>query len=72
MIQCYKINNLYVIEDTVRDFIYPNLTEEQAIAVLKAFGIELYRIDYAMNQEDYYGYYTHSYPEKLYDVLVKK
>lgn len=72
MIQCYKINSLYVIEDTVRDFVYPNLTKEQAIEVLKAFGREEDRVDFAMNQEDYYSLYTNCYPEELYDVFVRK
>ncbi len=71
MIQCYKINNLYVIQDTVRDMIYPNLTKEQAIKVLKTFDREKDRVDYAQNARDYYDYYEGSFPQELYNVLTK-
>lgn len=37
MIQVYKKNDLYIIEDTVTDTIYPNLTKEEAIKKLNEF-----------------------------------
>lgn len=37
MIQVYRKNDLYIIENTVTDTIYPNLTKEEAIKKLNEF-----------------------------------
>lgn len=38
MVNVYKHNDLYFIEETVTDTIYPNLTEKEANAVLIGLG----------------------------------
>lgn len=38
MIQVYKKNELFIIENTVTDIIYPNLTREEALVLLEKFG----------------------------------
>ena len=37
MIQVYKKNNLFIIEDTITETIYPNLTKKEAIMILKSY-----------------------------------
>lgn len=53
MIQVYKKNELFIIEDTVRDTLYPNLTRQEAIKLLKEFGREEVeeRVDYPITDE---------------------
>lgn len=38
MMQVYKKNNLFIIEDTCSETIYPNLTQEEAVVLLKNFN----------------------------------
>lgn len=54
MIQVYKKNGLFVIENTVTDIIYPNLTREESINLLKKFDRDEpeSRCDFSINDED--------------------
>lgn len=58
MIQVYKKNNLFIIEDTCRDVIYPNLTKDEAVVKLKEFNRESDRVDYPITdiKEDEFKY----------------
>lgn len=54
MIQVYKKNELFIIEDTVTDIIYPNLTREEALVLLKKFNRNEpeHRCDFAIKEDD--------------------
>lgn len=61
MIQVYQKNDLFIIEDSVIDVIYPNLSKEEAIEILKRKGREPDRVDYAI--KDFI-------PEKIFKGVV--
>lgn len=54
MIQVYKKNELFIIENTVTDIIYPNLTREEALVLLKKFDRDEPedRCDFAIKEDD--------------------
>lgn len=54
MIQVYKKNELFIIENTVTDIIYPNLTREEALVLLKKFDRNEPedRCDFAIKEDD--------------------
>ena len=53
MIQVYKKENLFIILDTVRDYVYPNLTAIEAQKILKLYEREEDRIEDALPFEYY-------------------
>lgn len=54
MIQVYKKNELFIIENTVTDIIYPNLTREEALVLLKKFDRDepKDRCDFAIKEDN--------------------
>lgn len=54
MIQVYKKNELFIIENTVTDIIYPNLTREEALVLLEKFDRNEteHRCDFAIKEDD--------------------
>ena len=54
MIQVYKKNELFIIENTVTDIIYPNLTREEALVLLEKFDRNETedRCDFAIKEDD--------------------
>lgn len=54
MIQVYKKNELFIIENTVTDIIYPNLTREEALVLLKKFDRDEPedRCDFAIKEDN--------------------
>ena len=54
MIQVYKKNELFIIENTVTDIIYPNLTREEALVLLEKFNINEPedRCDFAIKEDN--------------------
>lgn len=54
MIQVYKKNELFTIENTVTDVIYPNLTREEALVLLKKFDRNdtEHRCDFAIKEDN--------------------
>lgn len=54
MIQVYKKNELFIIENTVTDIIYPNLTREETIVLLKKFDRKEpeHRCDFAIKEDN--------------------
>ena len=54
MIQVYKKNELFIIENTVTDIIYPNLTREEALVLLEKFDRNEPedRCDFAIKEDD--------------------
>lgn len=54
MIQVYKKNDLFVIEDTITETIYPNLTREETVELLEKFGRNETedRCDFAIKEDD--------------------
>ena len=54
MIQVYKKNDLFVIEDTITETIYPNLTREEALVLLKKFDRDEPedRCDFAIKEDN--------------------
>lgn len=54
MIQVYKKNDLFVIEDTITETIYPNLTREETVELLKKFDRDepTDRCDFAIENKD--------------------
>ena len=60
MIQVYKKNGLFIIEDTTIDVIYPNLTRDEAATMLKDKGRKVGdRLDYPItdfNPEEVFKY----------------
>lgn len=65
MIQVYKKNNLFIIEDTVRDMIYPNLTKREAKELLKFFSRDTDRVKYAITDFENFKYVNLAEKEKL-------
>ena len=53
MIQVYKKNDLFVIENTITETIYPNLTREETVELLKKFDRDEPedRCDFAMKED---------------------
>lgn len=52
MVQVYKRNGLFIVEDTVRDVIYPNLSKEETKEILLKLGREEDRTEYAIEEFD--------------------
>ena len=54
MIQVYKKNELFVIEDTITETIYPNLTREETVELLKKFDRDEPedRCDFAIKEDN--------------------
>lgn len=54
MIQVYKKNEVFIIENTVTDIIYPNLTREEALVLLKKFDRDEPedRCDFAIKEDN--------------------
>lgn len=54
MIQVYKKNELFIIENTVTDIIYPNLTREEVLVLLKKFDRDEPedRCDFAIKEDN--------------------
>lgn len=71
MIQVYKKNELFIIEDTVRDTLYPNLTREEAIKLLKEFDRKNpeERVDYAITDESYMDFEYKELPDPNYKAI---
>ena len=66
MIQVYKKNGLFIVEDTVRDIIYPNLTRKETVNLLKKFDRDEVedRCDFAITSEEYIDFKYVSLDEK--------
>lgn len=52
MVQVYRRNGLFIVEDTVRDVIYPNLSKEETKEILLKLGREEDRTEYAIEEFD--------------------
>ena len=54
MIQVYKKNDLFVIENTITETIYPNLTREETVELLKKFDRDepKDRCDFAIKEDN--------------------
>ena len=54
MIQVYKKNDLFVIENTITETIYPNLTREETVELLKKFDRDEPedRCDFAIKEDN--------------------
>ena len=71
MIQVYKKNNLFIIEDTVRDMIYPNLTRRESKELLKFFGRDADRVKYAITDFENFKYVNLDDKEKQLAITEK-
>lgn len=71
MIQVYKKNNLFIIEDTVRDMIYPNLTKRESKELLKIFGRDTDRVKYAITDFENFKYVNLDNKEKQLAITEK-
>ena len=70
MIQVIKKEDLFIVLDTVRDYVYPNLTKEEAVKILQVYNRDEDRADEAIPFEYYLDYYQ--FPEDIIEIFKEE